>query len=219
MPDVRISELPPAAPFTGSEQAALVQAGVTRRALILPPRVDGATGLATDNPTLAAGQHGTERDTGLFKIGDGTTAYNDLPYFTPAPSVLGAASFTGGSATTITTTGNTELTALAKTIEVGPVRPVAVHFFTLIQMFTAAASVIIKVWDGAVGGTEVARFQTGALAVNASASLGGSLSASPALSTGTHTMRVSGSLSTITGGPSGVVGITGLRTEVRYVEE
>jgi|SRR6188472_2248618 len=32
------------------------------------------------NPTLAQGEPGVETDTGKFKIGDGITAWNDLPY-------------------------------------------------------------------------------------------------------------------------------------------
>ena len=41
-------------------------------------------GLAADwagvNPVLAVGEMALETDTGLFKIGDGTTAWNSLPY-------------------------------------------------------------------------------------------------------------------------------------------
>lgn len=35
---------------------------------------------ATANPVLAEGEPGFETDTGKQKIGDGTTAWNDLPY-------------------------------------------------------------------------------------------------------------------------------------------
>ncbi len=38
-----------------------------------------AAGAAASNPVLAAGQPGLETDTGLLKIGDGVTAWNDLP--------------------------------------------------------------------------------------------------------------------------------------------
>jgi hypothetical protein len=34
---------------------------------------------ASNNPVLASGEPGFETDTGVFKIGDGTTAWNDLP--------------------------------------------------------------------------------------------------------------------------------------------
>ena len=33
------------------------------------------------NPTLAEGEMGINLDTSNFKIGDGTTAWNDLPYW------------------------------------------------------------------------------------------------------------------------------------------
>lgn len=38
----------------------------------------------SSNPVLAAGEPGVELDTGKFKIGDGTTAWNALAYFTGA---------------------------------------------------------------------------------------------------------------------------------------
>jgi len=41
-------------------------------------RVGTAAALAAANPVLLAGQIGFETDTGIFKIGDGTTAYNSL---------------------------------------------------------------------------------------------------------------------------------------------
>ena len=36
----------------------------------------------TNNPVLLAGQYGYETGTGLFKVGDGVTAWNSLPYVT-----------------------------------------------------------------------------------------------------------------------------------------
>lgn len=41
-----------------------------------------------DNPTLLEGQFGHEGDTGLIKIGDGTTAWNSLAYISPAGAAL-----------------------------------------------------------------------------------------------------------------------------------
>ena len=35
---------------------------------------------ASANPILASGEMGIETDTDLFKIGDGATLWNDLPY-------------------------------------------------------------------------------------------------------------------------------------------
>lgn len=42
-------------------------------------RRDTSTNWKTNNPVLASGEPAFETDTGVFKIGDGTTAYNDLP--------------------------------------------------------------------------------------------------------------------------------------------
>lgn len=36
-----------------------------------------------ENPTLAAGELGFERDTGKAKVGDGTTAWASLDYLAP----------------------------------------------------------------------------------------------------------------------------------------
>lgn len=43
--------------------------------------VGSASDLAKENPVLEAGQCGYEVDTGKLKIGNGTTEFNDLPYF------------------------------------------------------------------------------------------------------------------------------------------
>lgn len=45
-------------------------------------RRDTAATWSTDNPVLTGGEIGFETDTGLFKIGDGVTAWDDLPYAT-----------------------------------------------------------------------------------------------------------------------------------------
>jgi hypothetical protein len=52
---------------------------------------------SSDNPTLAAGEIGVETDTGKFKIGDGSSAWNSLPYATDL-SRLPASLLTTGSA-------------------------------------------------------------------------------------------------------------------------
>ena len=41
------------------------------------------------NPTLSYGEVGIELDTKRFRIGDGSTAWNDLPYFQDAESITG----------------------------------------------------------------------------------------------------------------------------------
>lgn len=43
-------------------------------------RNDLAANWTTNNPVLLAGELGIENDTGYFKIGDGATTWNDLPY-------------------------------------------------------------------------------------------------------------------------------------------
>lgn len=50
-----------------------------RGQLIQPRRGDAAT-WTSQNPTLAEGELGLELDTGKFKWGDGSTAWNDLAY-------------------------------------------------------------------------------------------------------------------------------------------
>ena len=49
-------------------------------------RNDTPSNWTTANPVLLAGEIGIERDTNRnrLKIGDGTTAWNDLPYFLDA---------------------------------------------------------------------------------------------------------------------------------------
>ena len=53
-------------------------------------RNDTAASWLEHNPILAAGEFGIEWDTGLFKIGNGTFAYNSLPY-AGAPNASGSA--------------------------------------------------------------------------------------------------------------------------------
>lgn len=53
-------------------------------------RNDTAASWLEHNPILAAGELGVEWDTGLFKIGNGTAAYNSLPY-AGAPNASGSA--------------------------------------------------------------------------------------------------------------------------------
>jgi hypothetical protein len=56
-------------------------------AAIIKLRRDTAANWASANPVLASGEQGLETDTNKMKIGDGSTAYNSLPYF---PSSGGA---------------------------------------------------------------------------------------------------------------------------------
>lgn len=50
------------------------------RNVLIEFRRDTAANWTSADPTLAAGEPGFETDTGLFKIGDGTTAWTSLPY-------------------------------------------------------------------------------------------------------------------------------------------
>ena len=61
-------------------------------AIRMQQRRGTASQWTTGNPTLAAGEIGFETDTGKFKIGNGTLAWNSLKYFTDAESILGGVS-------------------------------------------------------------------------------------------------------------------------------
>jgi hypothetical protein len=56
-------------------------------AAIIKLRRDTAANWASVNPVLASGEPGFETDTDKMKIGDGSTAYNSLPYFGGSPGV------------------------------------------------------------------------------------------------------------------------------------
>jgi hypothetical protein len=66
------------------------------------------------NPTLAVGEMGAETDTGKFKIGTGSTAWNSLAYAAVGTVTSVAQSFTGGivsvGGTPISTSGTLALT-------------------------------------------------------------------------------------------------------------
>lgn len=63
-------------------------------------RRDTLTNWATNNPTLASGEIGFETDTYKIKIGDGSTSWNTLTYFTG--SSLATLSIAGGGTGAIT---------------------------------------------------------------------------------------------------------------------
>lgn len=71
-------------------------------------RRDTAANWSTNNPTPASGEPCFETDTGKLKIGDGTTAYNDLPYQG------------GGSAPTNMATTDTDQTITGKKVFLQP---------------------------------------------------------------------------------------------------
>ena len=45
---------------------------------------------STHDPILRAGEHGFERNTGKFKIGNGVSRWSQLPYFLPETAVAAA---------------------------------------------------------------------------------------------------------------------------------
>lgn len=50
-------------------------------------RADVSTDWVTENPTLLAGEPGLELDTLKIKVGTGSLAWNDLPYWTASPTI------------------------------------------------------------------------------------------------------------------------------------
>ena len=73
--------------------------------VIIPTRFqwrrDTAANWTSNNPTLRAGEPGLETDTGYMKVGDGSTAWNDLDYGPNVYPVLKAI-LTAGTNVTIT---------------------------------------------------------------------------------------------------------------------
>lgn len=68
--------------------------------------------LETENPVLLSGQPAVELDTGQLKIGNGTTAYNSLPYVggsTGASVLYGSSSTAAGTAAKVATIANYKL--------------------------------------------------------------------------------------------------------------
>jgi hypothetical protein len=94
--------------------------------IVLQLRHDLATAWTTVNPVLAEGEFGLETDTQLFKIGDGTTAWNALPYGglqggTGPTGTTGAVGSTGATGAESTVTGPTG--AVGPTGDVGDTGP------------------------------------------------------------------------------------------------
>lgn len=70
-----------------------------------------STAFLTNNPVLAAGEPAFATDTGILKIGDGTTAYNSLPSIGASPDLsnyvtTNTAQTISGSKTFTSTSGN-----------------------------------------------------------------------------------------------------------------
>lgn len=70
-------------------------------------RRDTAENWTTENPTLEAGEWGYETDTKKIKLGDGTTAWNNLSYFAGGSAVVAWDDVTGKPTfATVATTGS-----------------------------------------------------------------------------------------------------------------
>jgi hypothetical protein len=68
------------------------------------------------NPTLASGEQGFETDTGKFKIGNGSTAWNSLAYAAGTGTVTSITAGTGLSGGTITSTGTIAIDSTVATL-------------------------------------------------------------------------------------------------------
>lgn len=99
---------------------------------IIIERMQQARGTAAEwtssNPTLMAGEIGWESDTGYFKIGDGSTAWNSLHYSSGRP---------------ILASGTATLVAGVKAVT---------------GLTSATANTIVRVWHKTIGGTPGALF-------------------------------------------------------------
>lgn len=81
------------------------------------PRGDTATNWASINPVLALRELGIETDTRRIKVGDGTTAWNALPYYLSGADVRGQASRMTSGTIAIATAGAYVSTGLTATFD------------------------------------------------------------------------------------------------------
>lgn len=81
-------------------------------------RRDTATAWTTTNPILSQGEAGYEYDTGRFKVGNGLSAWNSLPYSSGVTGPTGPTGPTGAASNVTGPTGNTGPT--------GPTGPIGV---------------------------------------------------------------------------------------------
>ena len=68
-------------------------------------RRDSASDWALANPVLAEGEIGIETDTGKFKIGNGTSAWNSITTYANPPALITA--ITGGTTTPLSQSSGT----------------------------------------------------------------------------------------------------------------
>lgn len=81
------------------------------------PRGDTAANWASTNPVLALRELGIETDTRRFKVGDGTTTWNALPYYISGADVRGQASCMTSGTIAIATVGTYVSTGLTATFD------------------------------------------------------------------------------------------------------
>lgn len=87
-------------------------------------RRDTAYNWSHVNPTLSSGEFGYETDTKKLKIGDGTTAWSALDYFTSGSSVAGVVSVNGQTGTVVLTKADFNLSNVDNTAD--SAKPVSV---------------------------------------------------------------------------------------------
>lgn len=67
--------------YGAAYQVPATLSAIDGNSLTVQVRRDTAANFTSGDPTLAAGEHGYETDTGKFKIGDGATAWTSIAYF------------------------------------------------------------------------------------------------------------------------------------------
>lgn len=106
-------------------------------------RRDTAANWASINPVLGLGEEGWERDTGVVKIGDGSTPYNSLPVDV------------GGPMQTLTITGTSHTLVVAnasKMLFFTNAAPVAV---ALANLYVNAEAILVALGAGGLSVTYV----------------------------------------------------------------
>jgi len=102
-------------------------------------RRSSAAQWSADNPILASGEMGIETDTQKFKIGDGTTHWNDLPYG-GLQGPTGSTGYTGAMGNPSTVTGPTGITGPMG--ETGPAGAPAINAPTGSVLYTENGTMI-----------------------------------------------------------------------------
>jgi hypothetical protein len=127
---------------------------------------------ASANPVLSAGEPGFETDTGLFKVGDGSTAYNDLPYFAPRRADEYDSAKIEAGASGISSATN--IAGLTVTADVDGSEAIRVHAYLGVNTTSAAGTTArLQILEDGVGGTAIGAFAESPAAYTAAARVGG----------------------------------------------